>query len=67
MNSPREFFCRISASLVDYFSAMVDDQGLLKKELSQDDLHPNSVGYAVMVPLAKRAIQAALRQKVGTN
>jgi lysophospholipase L1-like esterase len=46
---------------------MVDDQGLLKKELSQDDLHPNSVGYAVMVPLAKRAIQAALRQKVGTN
>jgi lysophospholipase L1-like esterase len=52
---------------LDYFSAMVDDQGLLKKELSEDGLHPNAAGYAVMAPLAEKAIQAALRLKAGTN
>jgi len=44
---------------LDYFSAMVDDQGLLKKELSDDGLHPNKAGYAVMAPLAEKAIAAA--------
>src|SRR5882762_9906379 len=48
---------------LDYFSATVDDQGLLKKELSEDGLHPNSAGYAVMAPLAEKAIQAALTRK----
>ena len=46
---------------LDYFSAMVDDQGLLKKELSEDGLHPNVAGYAVMAPLAEKAIDAALQ------
>jgi lysophospholipase L1-like esterase len=44
---------------LDYFSAMVDEHGLLKKELSEDGLHPNSAGYAVMAPLAEKAIQLA--------
>ena len=35
---------------LDYFPAMVDDQGLLKKELSGDGLHPNGSGYAIMGP-----------------
>jgi lysophospholipase L1-like esterase len=48
---------------LDYFSAMVNDQGLLKKELSEDGLHPNAPGYAVMAPLAEKAIQAALTAK----
>jgi lysophospholipase L1-like esterase len=47
---------------LDYFSAMVDDQGMLKKELSVDGLHPNSAGYALMAPLAEKAIQAALKK-----
>jgi lysophospholipase L1-like esterase len=45
---------------LDYFSATVDDQGLLKKDLSEDGLHPNATGYAVMAPLAEKAIQLAL-------
>ena len=45
---------------LDYFSAMMDDQGLLKKDLSEDGLHPNAAGYAVMAPLAEKAIQLAL-------
>jgi lysophospholipase L1-like esterase len=48
---------------LDYFSATVDEKGLLKKELSEDGLHPNSAGYAVMAPLAEKAIQAALTAK----
>ncbi len=45
---------------LDYFSAMVDENGLLKKDLSEDGLHPNAAGYAVMAPLAEKAIEATL-------
>jgi lysophospholipase L1-like esterase len=46
---------------LDYFSAMVDDKGLLKKDLADDGLHPNAAGYKRMAPLAEGAIQKALR------
>jgi lysophospholipase L1-like esterase len=46
---------------LDYFSAMVDDKGLLREDLSADDLHPNAKGYAIMEPLAGAAIEQALR------
>jgi lysophospholipase L1-like esterase len=46
---------------LDYFSAMVDGSGLLRAELSEDDLHPNAKGYAIMGPLAEAAIARALR------
>jgi len=48
---------------LDYFSAMVDPQGMLQPELSEDGLHPNAKGYAVMVPLAEQAIKSALRKR----
>ena len=48
---------------LDYFSAMVDDKGFLKDELSNDGLHPNPQGYAVMVPLAEAAIAASLTRR----
>lgn len=46
---------------LDYFSAMVDGTGLLKEELSADDLHPNAKGYSIMAPLAEAAIERALK------
>jgi lysophospholipase L1-like esterase len=46
---------------LDYFSAVVDDKGLLKKELADDGLHPNAVGYKVMAPMAEAAIEKALK------
>jgi lysophospholipase L1-like esterase len=46
---------------LDYFSAMVDDTGLMKAEFTLDDLHPTAAGYAVMQTLAVGAIQRALR------
>ena len=48
---------------LDYFTAMVDDKGFLKDELSNDGLHPNVQGYAVMAPLAQAAINAALKPR----
>jgi lysophospholipase L1-like esterase len=45
---------------LDYFSAMVDDKGFLKKELADDGLHPNPAGYKVMAPLVEAAIEKAL-------
>jgi lysophospholipase L1-like esterase len=46
---------------VDYYSAMIDAQGVLKSELSADDLHPTAAGYAIMAPLAQAAIDKALK------
>jgi lysophospholipase L1-like esterase len=48
---------------LDYFSALVDDKGLLKKELADDGLHPNDAGYKIMVPLAEAAIAKAMTAK----
>jgi lysophospholipase L1-like esterase len=45
---------------LDYFSAMVDDKGLLKRELAEDGLHPNDAGYKIMAPLAEAAIRSAI-------
>lgn len=48
---------------LDYFAAMVDGQGLLKKELALDGLHPTDTGYKIMETLAEAAIQQALAAK----
>ena len=45
---------------LDYFSAMVDDKGMLKRDLSDEGLHPNAAGYRIMAPLAEKAIAKAL-------
>ena len=46
---------------LDYFTAMIDDKGLMRTELTEDDLHPNAKGYAIMAPLAEAAIARALK------
>ncbi|HVF28433.1 MAG TPA: SGNH/GDSL hydrolase family protein [Pyrinomonadaceae bacterium] len=48
---------------LDYYSAMKDDKEMLKDDLSDDGLHANAAGYAVMVPLAEQAISAALKER----
>jgi acyl-CoA thioesterase I len=45
---------------LDYFSALVDDKGMLSRQLSDDGLHPNAAGYKIMAPLADKAIAKAL-------
>jgi lysophospholipase L1-like esterase len=59
----RKYAADSHAIYLDYYSAMVDDKGFLKDELSDDGLHPNQKGYDVMGPLAEQAISSALKQK----
>lgn len=47
---------------VDYFSAMVNEQMGLKKELGTDGVHPNEAGYAVMEPILEQTIFKALKK-----
>ena len=47
---------------LDYFSALVDEQGMLKRNLADDGLHPTDTGYKIMAPLAEKAIQKALAE-----
>lgn len=46
---------------LDYFAAVADANGVLKSPLNDDGLHPNAAGYAVMAPLAEKAIAEALK------
>jgi lysophospholipase L1-like esterase len=50
-----------SCVYLDYFSALVDDKGLMKKDLADDGLHPNAAGFKIMAPLAEAAIAKALK------
>jgi lysophospholipase L1-like esterase len=49
---------------LDYFSALVDERGMLKRALADDGLHPTDTGYKIMASLAEKAIQKALAQDI---
>ena len=55
----KQYVAQNGLTLLDYYSAMVDDRGMLKKDLTFDGLHPNAAGYEVMGPLAEKAIAEA--------
>lgn len=44
----------------DFFTAMADERDGLPKELSEDGVHPNLAGYAIMGPIVEKAIARAL-------
>jgi lysophospholipase L1-like esterase len=48
---------------LDYFTPMADEKNGLKKEYTQDGVHPNLAGYKVMEPLAEEAMKRALGSK----
>jgi lysophospholipase L1-like esterase len=50
---------------LDYFSALADERGMLRRALSDDGLHPTDAGYKIMAPLAEKAIQKALAGNAG--
>jgi lysophospholipase L1-like esterase len=45
---------------LDYFSAAVDEKGMLRRDLSAEGLHPNASGYKIMATLAEKAIARAI-------
>ena len=56
----RTYADQAHAVYADYYSAMVDGLGMLKDGFSDDGLHPNAKGYALVAPVAKAAIEKAL-------
>ena len=56
----KDYAARNGFVYLDYYSAMLDDKEMFRKELTYDGLHPNDAGYEVMAPLAEKAIAAAL-------
>ncbi len=56
----KDYCSKNSSVYLDYFSALVDDRGMMKRDLSDDGLHPNPAGYKLMAPLAEKAIAQAL-------
>lgn len=49
------------AVYLDYHSAMADERQGMRKELSEDGVHPNERGYRIMAPLAEAAISEAMK------
>jgi lysophospholipase L1-like esterase len=45
---------------LDYYRALTDEEGGMKKEFTVDGVHASAKGYAVMAPLAQAAIDKAL-------
>jgi lysophospholipase L1-like esterase len=45
---------------LDYYSALTDEEGGMKKEFTVDGVHASAKGYAVMEPLAQAAIDKTL-------
>jgi lysophospholipase L1-like esterase len=55
-------YCAGSGDLyLDYFPFLVDDKGMMKRDLADDGLHPNAEGYKIMAPLAEAAIEKAMK------
>jgi acyl-CoA thioesterase I len=56
----RGYAAEIHAGIVDYYTAVVDSQGMFREGYSNDGLHPNAKGYELMAPVAEAAIEQAL-------
>jgi lysophospholipase L1-like esterase len=59
----KDYCAKNGVVYLDYFSAMVDDKGMLQRDLADDGLHPNDAGYKIMAPLAEVAIAKAMAGK----
>lgn len=56
----KQYANRTHAGIADYYTATVDSTGMLKQGYSNDGLHPNDKGYALMAPVAEAAIEKAV-------
>ena len=52
---------------LDYFSALVDERGMLKRALADDGVHPTAAGYKIMASLAEKAIEKAIQKSPAGN
>lgn len=61
LNAWLKAFCaRRGYAYADYYDALVDANGELRRDVSEDGIHPLDNGYALMAPVAASAIAKAL-------
>jgi lysophospholipase L1-like esterase len=53
----RDYCIRENFIYIDYYSAMADENGMMKADLSDDGVNPNAKGYRVMSPLVLDGIE----------
>ena len=56
----RDLAAREKVTFVDYGGALGMPDGAMKDALTLDGVHPNAAGYAVMGPMARKAVAAAM-------
>jgi lysophospholipase L1-like esterase len=59
----RDFAARRKLQFVDYHAVLDDGKGGIPTRLSGDGVHPNADGYALMLPLARKAVAAATARR----
>jgi lysophospholipase L1-like esterase len=59
----REYAASHGIAYIDYWSVLATTDGAMKPEYSADGVHPNAAGFEAMRPLAKAAIDGALRRR----
>jgi lysophospholipase L1-like esterase len=56
----RDYASKNGFIFLDLHSAMADERGGMRADLTDDGVHPTEAGYRVMAPLMDAAIKAAL-------
>jgi lysophospholipase L1-like esterase len=59
----KQYAAQTGEEFLDYFTALADQESALKAGLGDDGVHPNPAAYAIMAPLAEKAIAKALSKK----
>lgn len=63
----RQYAAREGVIYADYYAVLDDGYGGLKHALSDDGVHPNAAGYAVMRPIAEAALKRALHSQASVG
>src|SRR5579871_5263528 len=50
----KDYAAKHALVYADYYSAMADENGAMKREFTGDGVHPNAAGYGVMGPIAEK-------------
>ena len=68
LNHWMESYARdVHAQVADYYAALVDEKGMLRKGYSEDGLHPNAAGYELLAPVAEAAIEQSAEIRVAVE
>jgi lysophospholipase L1-like esterase len=59
----KAYASKAKVNYLDYFSSLKDERNGLPTKYSEDGVHPNKLGYSIMEPLAKKAIDQVLKKR----